>query len=130
MTSPLLGRTAVALAAVLTLAACTAGTPAATTSASATAATTSAPAPAASPTPTPTASTPAEPAPAPSATVRPGDPCDPAAGDPDCTDATVDGTFRHVEGYADCVASFGDDEAYGLCQDLDGDGEAMYPDSH
>jgi len=57
----------------------------------------------------------------------PGDPCDPAAGDPDCTDNTVDGSFRIVEGFAQCVADFDGDT--GICTDLDGDGYAMYPDS-
>lgn len=79
------------------------------------------------------APTTAAPAPDASAAPAPGDPCDPAAGDPDCTDATGDATFRYVEGYADCVAewsSAGQDEAYGLCTDLDGDGTAGYPDTH
>lgn len=62
---------------------------------------------------------------------QPGDPCDPANGSPDCTDATgaEDGQFRYVEGYADCVATFGAEQAYGLCTDLDGDGIAGYPDA-
>ncbi|WP_456787494.1 hypothetical protein [Cellulomonas sp. P5_C5] len=59
----------------------------------------------------------------------PGDPCDPADGSPDCTDATADSEFRYIEGYAACVASFTTDERYGLCTDLDGDGLAGYPDS-
>jgi len=65
--------------------------------------------------------------------LSPGDPCDPADGDPDCTDATSDETFRYVVGYADCVAEWaaaGTDEAYGLCTDLDGDGTSGYADSH
>ncbi|VTR76896.1 hypothetical protein [Cellulomonas hominis] len=96
--------------------------------------TTSDPVPAAewagSPTPAPAAT---DDTPASGATPTPGDPCDPAAGDPDCTDATVDETFRHIAGYADCVAewaSAGRDEAHGLCTDLDGDGSAGYADSH
>jgi molecular chaperone DnaK len=60
-------------------------------------------------------------------TPTPGSPCDPASGNPDCTDATADSTFRIVSGYADCVASVG--EAGGICTDLDGDGQAGYPDS-
>jgi len=89
------------------------------------------------PTSTATASTP-EPAPAPqsstptpSPTPSPGEPCDPADGSPDCTDATgmEGGGFRYVEGYADCVATFGAEEGDGLCFDLDGDGVAGYPDS-
>jgi hypothetical protein len=45
----------------------------------------------------------------------------------------VDETFRHIAGYADCVAewaSAGSDEAHGLCTDLDGDGSSGYGDSH
>jgi Ethanolamine utilization protein EutJ (predicted chaperonin) len=56
----------------------------------------------------------------------PGSPCDPAAGDPDCTNESADGTFRIVSGYADCVATLGEG---GLCSDLDGDGVAGFPDS-
>jgi hypothetical protein len=56
-----------------------------------------------------------------------GSPCDPASGLPDCTDASADGTFRIVSGYADCVAAVGEDG--GICTDLDGDGLAGYPDS-
>lgn len=70
-------------------------------------------------------------APTPSSTLTPGAACDPADGFPDCTDATGahDGRFVYLEGYAQCVADFGSDEAYGLCTDLDGDGRAGYPDS-
>lgn len=57
----------------------------------------------------------------------PGDPCDPADGDPDCTDQTILGGFRIVEGWADCVAALGPDA--GECHDLDGDGHAGHPDS-
>ena len=57
----------------------------------------------------------------------PGDPCDPAGGDPDCTDQTNDGQYRIIEGFADCLAEFGGD--VGICLDLDGDGYATYPDS-
>ena len=63
-----------------------------------------------------------------SPTPVPGAPCDPADGSPDCTDASGDGQFRHVEGYADCVAELPGEE-YGVCTDLDGDGRAGYPDS-
>lgn len=70
------------------------------------------------------------PAAEPDAAPTPGALCDPADGDPDCTDSTTDGAFRHVEGFADCVAEFGEDEADGLCTDLDGDGVRGYPDSH
>lgn len=57
----------------------------------------------------------------------PGALCDPAAGDPDCTDDTVDGSFRIVEGFAQCLADFDGDT--GICSDLNGDGYAGYPDS-
>jgi len=57
----------------------------------------------------------------------PGAPCDPADGDPNCTDQTNDGQFRIVAGFADCVADNQGDT--GICADLDGDGQAMYPDS-
>ncbi|KRD44373.1 hypothetical protein ASE38_09600 [Cellulomonas sp. Root930] len=63
-----------------------------------------------------------------STTPVPGEPCDPADGSPDCTDATSDGLFRYVEGYADCVAQLPGEEQ-GMCTDLDGDGRAGYPDS-
>lgn len=88
------------------------------------------------PSPAPSSTAPVDPAststPAtspPTPALRPGDPCDPADGSPDCTDATADGQFRYVEGYADCVATFGEEQAYGLCTDLDGDGIAGYPDA-
>lgn len=76
--------------------------------------------------PTPTLS------PTPAPTLAPGELCDPADGSPDCTDATgeVEGPFRYIVGYADCVEDFGPEHAYGLCTDLDGDGYAGYPDSH
>jgi len=75
------------------------------------------------------ATTPAtDPAPVPvaSPTLLPGALCDPAAGSPDCTDASVDGGYRFVVGYADCVALM--DTAPELCTDLDGDGHQGYPD--
>jgi len=125
------GRLAGVAAVVLVLAACTASPAPPEPSDS--------PAPRTSPLPTPTAAAPTpEPAPAapssttaPSPTPSPGDPCDPADGSLDCTDATgmEGGGFRYVEGYGDCVATFGAEEADGLCFDLDGDGVAGYPDS-
>jgi hypothetical protein len=60
-------------------------------------------------------------------TPGPGSPCNPADGNPDCTDASGDGSFRIVSGYADCIAAAG--ETSGICTDLDGDGQAGYPDS-
>ncbi|KQY47231.1 hypothetical protein [Cellulomonas sp. Root137] len=82
---------------------------------------------------TTTTSTPATPSappvsPSSSTTPVPGEPCDPADGSPDCTDATSDGLFRYVEGYADCVAQLPGEE-HSMCTDLDGDGRAGYPDS-
>lgn len=68
--------------------------------------------------------------PEPAAEPTPGALCDPDDGDPDCTDSTTDGEFRHIEGFADCVAQFGAEEEYGVCTDLDGDGVHGYPDSH
>ncbi|MDQ0375335.1 hypothetical protein [Cellulomonas humilata] len=121
------------VALALALAACTPSSPAPDPSPS-TPPVTSAPSPSPStppvtsaPSPTPTT----DPSPDTADPLLPGDPCDPAAGSPDCTDATgMDGSgYRYVEGYADCVARFGADEAYGLCTDLDGDGRAGYPDS-
>ena len=73
------------------------------------------------------ATTTTPPTPTTTASPGPGSPCDPAGGNPDCTDASVDGTFRIVSGYADCVAALS--EASGSCTDLDGDGQAGYPDS-
>lgn len=132
----------VVTAVVVTLAGCTAGTepsPAPATSAPATttqptAATTTS---ATSSSPVPSSDAPATTSPGAvptsgAVTPNPGDPCDPADGDPDCTDATGygDGVFRHIVGYADCVEQLGADEAYSLCVDLDDDGYAGYPDSH
>lgn len=118
-------------AVVLVLGACTA--PPAPPEPSASPAPSTAPLPTSSahaPTVTPVpAATPASTSPSP--TPSPGEPCDPADGSPDCTDATgmEGGGFRYVEGYADCLATFGAEEADGLCFDLDGDGVAGYPDS-
>ena len=103
---------------------------------------TPAPDPTATPTPSSPPSTSTSTAPEPSATALgstapnptasrlpvPGEPCDPADGSPDCTDATADGQLRYLEGYADCVTQLPGEE-YGLCTDLDGDGRAGYPDS-
>ena len=69
------------------------------------------------------------PTPTASRALLPGEPCDPADGSPDCTDATADAQYRYIEGYADCVADCTGRRAYGLCTDLDGDGHAGYPDS-
>ncbi|QZN84449.1 hypothetical protein [Cellulomonas sp. C5510] len=60
----------------------------------------------------------------------PGQPCEPGS-HPDCSDATgTEGdSWRIIAGYADCVEGFGEDEAYGLCTDLDGDDQAGYADA-
>lgn len=86
------------------------------------------PVPGASSSSVPVATSSAEPSAA--AEPAPGDPCEEGS-HPDCTDATgTDGEpFRIVAGYADCVASFGQDEADGLCVDLDGDDHAGYADA-
>src|SRR4051812_47342840 len=121
----------VAAAVVLGLVACSPSGPSPAPSSSASR-TSAGPTPSVEPTPTPTAPpSPSAAAPSPSPTPRPGEPCDPTAGSPDCTDATgmEGGGYRYIEGYADCVATFGADEADGLCFDLDGDGRAGYPDA-
>lgn len=60
----------------------------------------------------------------------PGQPCEPGS-HPDCSNQTGNpgDPFRIIAGYADCVASFGQDEADGLCTDLDGDDHAGYADA-
>ena len=125
-----LGATLGLVSVALVLAGCTSTPPRPSSAVSPTASEASAPTTPAAPATT----TPPAPAPAPSATAAPptpapGEPCDPADGSPDCTNATGDGAFRYVEGYADCVATFGPEEAYSLCTDLEGDGRAGYPDS-
>ena len=123
-------RAAGVAAIVLVLAACTQPSPRPSSSltATATATATAVPSPT-GPTPSPTGTSTLSPSPSPP--LAAGDPCDPADRSPDCTDATgiEGGGFRYVEGYADCVATFGAEEADGLCFDLDGDGVAGYPDS-
>lgn len=60
----------------------------------------------------------------------PGQPCEPGS-HPDCSDATgtENDSWRIISGYADCVEALGEDAAYGLCTDLDGDDQAGYPDA-
>ena len=60
----------------------------------------------------------------------PGDPCEPGS-HRDCSNATgTEGdSWRIIAGYADCVEKFGEDEAGGLCTDLDGDDIAGYSDA-
>lgn len=56
----------------------------------------------------------------------PGDGCN-LGSTPDCIDPDGDGIGTYLIGGADCVASFPDD--LGLCEDLDGDGVAGFPDA-
>ncbi|HEX7131978.1 MAG TPA: hypothetical protein VF228_05350, partial [Iamia sp.] len=58
--------------------------------------------------------------------LSPGDPCSLEEGSPDCIDPDGDGEGVYLLGGADCVASAPD---VSLCEDLDGDGYAGYPDS-
>jgi hypothetical protein len=72
---------------------------------------------------TPTTSTSAPPASEPAH--GPGDPC--VLGTTDCVDdAWGDGVARLIVGHEDCVEAIGES---GLCDDLDQDGYAGYPDS-
>jgi hypothetical protein len=75
-------------------------------------------------------STDAEPSPTATVTPAPGQECEPGS-HPDCSDATgTEGdSWRIIAGYADCVAGWGAEEAYGLCTDLDGDDQAGYADA-
>lgn len=68
--------------------------------------------------------------PAPADGPTPGQPCEPGS-HPDCSDATGSegDPYRIIAGYADCVARFGPEHAYGLCTDLDGDDHAGYDDA-
>jgi hypothetical protein len=86
--------------------------------------------PAATSASSPSAATGAEPSPTGPADPAPGQACEPGS-HPDCSDATgIEGdSWRIIAGYADCVAGFGVDEAYGLCTDLDGDDRAGYADA-
>ncbi len=70
---------------------------------------------------------------APATTTRPtrpgmkyGQPCRKGS-HPDCIDPEGDGSYTYLEGGADCKRNNKADAA--LCSDLDGDGEAGYPDS-
>lgn len=82
--------------------------------------------PSAEPQPTDTSAPSAEPEPTPT----PGQACEPGS-DPNCTDdtGTPGDSYRYVDGYAECLANLGADEAGGLCTDLDGDNVAGYPDA-
>jgi hypothetical protein len=59
--------------------------------------------------------------------LAPGDPCSLEEGIPDCIDPDGDGEGTYLLGGADCMAALASDP--GLCEDLDGDGRAGYPDS-
>ena len=56
--------------------------------------------------------------------LTPGAPCTPGSS-PDCIDPDGDGAYTYLIGGADCLANL----PPGLCEDLDGDGRAGYPDS-
>lgn len=58
--------------------------------------------------------------------LRPGDACSLEEGHPDCIDPDGDGEGTYLIAGNDCMASAPDP---GLCEDLDGDGYAGYPDS-
>lgn len=58
--------------------------------------------------------------------LKPGDECSPEEGSPDCIDPDGDGTSTYLIAGNDCMASAPDPA---LCEDLDGDGYAGYPDS-
>lgn len=57
----------------------------------------------------------------------PGDVCSLEEGDPDCIDPDGDGEGVYLEGGADCAATAPD---ISICEDLDGDGVAGYPDEY
>ena len=124
-------RRAVLLPAVLTLGlalgACGGGDgddQATTTSTSSTTSTTAAPA--TTTTTAPDTTVPPTAPPTSEGALSPGDPC--ALGsDPDCIDPLGTGQGTYLIGGADCLAAFPDSP--GLCEDLDGDGYAGYPDS-
>lgn len=58
--------------------------------------------------------------------LKPGDPCSLEEGVPDCIDPDGDGEGTYLIAGNDCMASAPD---VALCEDLDGDGYAGYPDS-
>jgi hypothetical protein len=53
--------------------------------------------------------------------LRPGDPCSPEEGNPDCIDPEGDGLFHLIIGGAECLETATDPMA---CADNDGDGDA------
>ncbi len=59
--------------------------------------------------------------------LSPGDACSLEEGDPDCIDPDGDGEGVYLIGGADCVATAPD---VSICEDLDGDGNAGYPDEY
>lgn len=58
--------------------------------------------------------------------LKPGEPCSLEEGAPDCIDPDGDGEGVYLIAGNDCMASAPD---VALCEDLDGDGYAGYPDS-
>lgn len=60
------------------------------------------------------------------ARLRYGQPCT-RGSHRDCIDPEGDGSYTYLKGGAECMRTFRDNP--GLCSDLDGDGEAGYPDS-
>lgn len=60
-------------------------------------------------------------------TPAPGSPCSLEEGEPDCIDPDGDGEGVYLIGGADCAANAPD---ISVCEDLDGDGRAGYPDEY
>ena len=58
--------------------------------------------------------------------LAPGDPCE-VGSDRDCIDPSGTGEGTYLLGGGDCLEAFADSPV--LCEDLDGDGYAGYPDS-
>jgi hypothetical protein len=59
--------------------------------------------------------------------LAPGDPCSLEEGSPDCIDPDGDGEGVYLVGGAECAANAPD---ISTCEDLDGDGNAGYPDEY
>ena len=59
--------------------------------------------------------------------LAPGDPCSLDEDEPDCIDPDGDGEGTYLTGGADCAATAPD---ISVCEDLDGDGVAGYPDEY
>jgi len=63
---------------------------------------------------------------APPNVLQPGDPCSPEEGVPDCIDPDGDGQYVYLIGGSDCIDDNPGNPA--ICEDLDGDGTAGFPD--